>query len=228
MSPEYAFACKNTTILDIAIKYRFGNGDTFSRAFKRIVGCNPSTFKIQKSNYNFERVNILDKYYDVQDKTMLEKYPEIKVLKEIEPMKVAYFHAFGDKAEGTAMTKVWDFAKRNNLLGSGNNHRFFGFDNNSPTEHGYEFWMTVNDDVIRDEYIKIKTFEGGKFIVMNTPLSDIINAWKRLQSWCEDSKYRNVAKYCLEEHLIDNDQIQNQGFDEICNGLRLDLYLAIE
>ncbi|WP_055669616.1 helix-turn-helix transcriptional regulator [Desnuesiella massiliensis] len=93
---------KKSTILNIAIKYGFESGDAFSRAFRHIVGCNPSTFKKHNIKYSFERMSVLDKYYDVQDRDLLERYPDIKVLKKLEPMKVAYYRYYGKSPEYNA------------------------------------------------------------------------------------------------------------------------------
>ena len=69
----------NVCIINIAVKYDFNSGDAFSRAFKRITGFLPSEFREQNQIYTFERMNVMDKYFDVQDKKLLEKYPDIKV-----------------------------------------------------------------------------------------------------------------------------------------------------
>ncbi len=90
---------KNTCIIDIAVKFDFESGDSFSRAFKRITGYLPSEFRRQNKKYSFERINIMDKYFEVQEKELLDRYPDIKVLKKLEPVKVAYFNYFGRNPE---------------------------------------------------------------------------------------------------------------------------------
>lgn len=86
----------DTCLIDIAIKFDFESGDSFSRAFKRITGFLPSDYRKKKSLYKFERIDIMEKYFDIQDKELIENYPDIKVLKEMEPTRVAYFAIMGN------------------------------------------------------------------------------------------------------------------------------------
>ncbi len=51
----------DTCIIDIAIKFDFESGDSFSRAFKRVTGFLPSDYRKQKNLYNFERIDIMEK-----------------------------------------------------------------------------------------------------------------------------------------------------------------------
>jgi len=54
-------------IIDIAVKYGFYSRDSFTRAFKRVTGLLPSEYRRQHSRFIYEGVNILDKYYEIQD-----------------------------------------------------------------------------------------------------------------------------------------------------------------
>lgn len=119
-------------IIDIAIKYCFESGDAFSRAFRRITGFLPSEFKKKKKTYSFERMNIMDNYFEIQDKKLLEKYPDIKVLKKLEPMRVAYYCYYGKDPETNAFAVMKKWLNKTETSIDENNIRIFGYDNPSP------------------------------------------------------------------------------------------------
>jgi DNA gyrase inhibitor GyrI/AraC-like DNA-binding protein len=222
----------NTCIIDIAIKFDFDSGDAFSRAFKRITGFLPSEFRRQNKTYYFERVNIMDKYFNVQDKELLKKYPDIKVLKELDSMWVAYYCYYGKNPENHAFSVMHDWLNKNNLNINEQNLRIFGYNNPSPDspeqqEYGYEVCITINDDmIINDDKVKEKILTGGLYAVAGVKRSEdgdigneIFLAWKRFNSWLSDSKYTYGGHQWMEEHL---------GFDEDSNHTGgVDLYMPI-
>ena len=105
----------NISIMDIAVKYDFDSRDSFSRTFKRITRFLPSQYRQEGSVYTFERIDLMEKYYDIQDKELLEKYPDIKVLKTLEPMKVAYYNYYGKNPEGEAFSVINEWLKKSGL-----------------------------------------------------------------------------------------------------------------
>ncbi len=122
----------NDSILAIALKYGFESNEALTRAFKRVTGYPPSAFRRNNLNYSFERVNILNKYYDIQDGELLEKYPDIKVLKELKPFRVAYYCYYGLEPENGAFSVMSDWLKRSGLSFEKDKLRIFGFNNPSP------------------------------------------------------------------------------------------------
>lgn len=220
------------SILDIALKYGFESNEALTRAFKRITGNPPSAFRKYNLNYSFERVNILDKYYDIQDGELLEKYPDIKVLKELKPFRVAYYCYYGVEPEKGAFSVMSDWLKRSGLSFEKDKLRIFGFNNPSPTspeqeEYGYEVWVTIGDDiVVNDSLVKAKTFEGGLYAVCGVKNftggedgSGIYETWQRLTKWINESKYVAANHQWLEEHLHFNDEFEHTG--------GMDLYMPI-
>ncbi|MHB8064530.1 MAG: AraC family transcriptional regulator, partial [Ruminiclostridium sp.] len=222
----------NICLIDIAVKYDFDSGDTFSRAFKRITGVLPSEFRKSNKIFNFERISILEKYFESQDKKLLEKYPDIKVLKELEPIRVAYYSYFGKNPENNAFEVMKDWLNKSGLNINGQKHRIFGHDNPSPTseeqeEYGYEVCVTIGDDIIvNDSIIKEKVLEGGLYAVTGVKRgengdigNEIMMAWKRFRNWISNSKYVYGGHQWLEEHL---------GFDDDFNHVGgIDLYMPI-
>ncbi len=220
------------SILDIALKYGFESNEALTRAFKRITGNPPSAFRKNNLNYSFERVNILDKYYDIQDGELLEKYPDIKVLKELKPFRVAYYCYYGVEPEKGAFSVMSDWLKRSGLSFEKDKLRIFGFNNPSPTspeqaEYGYEVWVTIGEDiVVNDSLVKTKTFEGGLYAVCGVKNlaggedgSGIYDTWQRFTKWINESKYVAADHQWLEEHLHFNDEFEHTG--------GMDLYMPI-
>lgn len=219
-------------IIDIAVKYDFNSGDAFSRAFKRITGFLPSEFRGRNQIYSFERMNVMDKYFDVQDKKLLEKYPDIKVLKKLEPMRVAYYCYYGKHPEDNAFAVMRDWINKTGLNINEKKIRIWGFDNPSPSEgqdeYGYEVCITIDEDMdVNDDKIQTKFLNGGFYAVIGVKTDEngeigyeIMKAWKRFNNWLMDSKYIYGGHQWLEEHL---------GFDENLNNIGgVDLYMPID
>ena len=140
-------------IIDIAVKYDFDSRDSFSRAFKKITRFLPSEYRQQMSSaYQFERVNIMEKFYDKQqDGELLEKYPDIRVLKTLEPMKVAYYNYYGRNPEDGAFEVINEW-----LQDSGLNIEKDGVRRNKDTELGYEImkaWQRFGSWIIDSKYV---------------------------------------------------------------------------
>ncbi len=219
------------SILDIALKYGFESNEALTRAFKRVTRYPPSAFRKDNLIYSFERVNILDKYYDIQDGELLEKYPDIKVLKELKPFRVAYYCYYGIEPESGAFSVMSDWLKRSGLSFEKDKLRIFGFNNPSPacpdqTEYGYEVWVTIDDDiVVNDSLVKTKTFQGGLYAVCGVKNltggdgSEIHDTWQRFSRWINESKYVAADHQWLEEHVHFNDEFEHTG--------GMDLYMPI-
>jgi AraC family transcriptional regulator len=219
-------------IMDIAVKYDFDSQDSFSRAFKRITRFLPSEWRYQQTEFSFERMNVLDKYFEIQDSELIEKYPDIKVLKKLEPVKVAYYCYYGTNPENGAFKVVSEWLKNSGLDIEKDGLRIFGYNNPSPTsptqtEYGYEVCVTINDSIqVDDENVKTKILEGGLYAVTgikrdgNSDVGEeIMKAWQRFQNWLQDSKYAFGGHQWLEEHL---------GFDAEFNHVGgVDLYMPI-
>ena len=222
----------NLCLVDIAVKYDFNSRDSFSRAFKRITGFLPSEFRKLNNEYSFERMSIMEKYFETQDKKLLKKYPDIKILKEIKPVRVACYCYFGKNPESNAFSVMRDWVNKSGLNLNEGNHRIFGYDNPSPAsqeqdEYGYEVCVTIGDDItVNDSNVKEKVLEGGLYAVTGIKRdengdvgSEIMKAWKRFQDWLTDSKYVYGGHQWLEEHL---------GFDDDFNHIGgVDLYMPV-
>ncbi len=219
------------SIFDIAFDFCFESQEAFTRSFKQLTGLTPGAFRKSKAKYKFERVNVVEKYLDIQDAELLEKYPDIKVIKELKPVRVAYYRHIGKGPEGKAWKVLLEWIKKAGLDQENSKMRIYGFDNPPPppnfipgeTEYGYEFMVTIDEElVVDDEKVKTKVFSGGRYAVMSISNVDgygIMKGWERFRKWLSASKYLIGTHQWLEEHLSFG--------DENDESMKIDLYMPL-
>ena len=143
-------------------------------------------------------------------------------------MRVVSFYAFSSNPETQSWEKTVTWAKAHNCWQEAPTIRVFGFNNPDPTagspNYGYEYWLSVGDDVQSDNNTTIKEFSGGMYavlrcVVSSSPWEIIPASWGQLVKWLESSHYKLGNHQCLEEHLT--------RFDSNDQGFILDLYLPI-
>ncbi len=233
----------NCGVLETAIKYEFKSADGFSRSFKKQFGLLPSQVKehnLHNESLVQERINVMKDLFE--DDASLEKYPDIKVIKNLEPMKVACFCYFGKCPEGYAFETLKRWFQQQDISLKDSGYRLFGYNNPDPqegeTEYAYEYCITIPDDLYEKlenapENMRGKTYPkvyrkiltGGKYAVMSVRTEgkelgeQIMEAWPRLVKWLENSKYTWGANQYLEEHI---------GFSEEDDHIGgVDLYINI-
>ncbi|HKM35505.1 MAG TPA: effector binding domain-containing protein [Lachnospiraceae bacterium] len=217
-------------VIDVALKYSYESPDGFSRIFKRITGFTPSNYSKKIYNFKFERINVMEKYFEEEESEMLEKYPEIKIMNELGDMRVAYYCYYGKNPENGAFCVLQEWVLKNKLDIDNGGYRIFGY--NAPDsdpaadEYGYEVCVTIpNDFQFQDEKVRTKTLKGGLYAVVSIEPADdlgeeIMKGWKRFMEWMEHSKYVYGESQWLEEHL---------GFDEKLEHLGgVDLYMPVK
>lgn len=128
---------------------------------------------------------------------------EVRIV-EMEPMRVASAHGFGESPEDLAWKKLMAFAEAAGL--DTNEVRFFGFNNPNPSpgspNYGYEQWMTVGPEVEAEGEIVIKEIPARRYAVTRFKgLENIGRVWQELVLWFEDSPYKKPPHWCecLEE-----------------------------
>lgn len=215
------------TILDIAVEYGFSSHSAFAKTTKKLTGYTPAQFRGNNVDYQFGRINVMEKYIDVKEFIDNEKYPGVKVLKDLEPVKVAYYKYFGEKPEYNALKVMNNWFKHSTLSIEKNKVRLFGFDNPSPSfegqkEYGYEVWLTIDKDFeFEDSLVKTKIFDGGKYAVcgvkeldIETGGENIPKTWKKLRAWTKNSSFTFGKHQWLEEHhLLDENLLNVSGMD---------------
>lgn len=211
-------------LIDIAGRYAYESVDAFSRAFRNVTGILPSKYSGSSTKFIFERVDLMEKYFDNQDQTSAENYPDIKVLKELPPMRVACYRYFGTNPEAHAFEVMTAWIRKNNIRLDKGEHRIFGY--NSPDtnmdakEYGYEVCLTIPEEMkVEDNQIQVKYLEGGLYAVIGVERGEdlgqsIMKGWQRFNQWLKGSKYSYGNRQWLEEHLsFDNNGEHIGGSD---------------
>jgi effector-binding domain-containing protein len=127
-------------------------------------------------------------------------------LVKLPPMRVASVCAYSSTPERDAWEKLLNWARRKGVLIYPEGQRIFGFNNPDPfpgsPKYGYEFWITVGDDVQGDEDVEMKNIPAATYAVLHCySLQTIGEDWKKLVRWVEVSPYQIAAGQCLEEHV---------------------------
>jgi AraC-like DNA-binding protein/DNA gyrase inhibitor GyrI len=213
----------NESILQIAVKYGFKSHEAFTRAFKKKFGLNPGEIRSHSVHCFFERINLMDQHFEILEQELAEKYPKIKVLKQLAPFKVVSTCYVGKEPEYHAWKRLNQWLENNHLKSDLPRYRFFGFNNPSPTEpdqseYGYEVWVTLTDNMrVDDPDMMVKTFSGGLYAIRHVsgdPAVEMFPAWQELREWLADSPYELGNHQWLEEHLdFDEKMDLPAGFD---------------
>ena len=126
---------------------------------------------------------------------------------QLPPMRVASVHGFGSSPEIQAWNKLATWTKARGVEQT--RYRIFGFNNPDPSpgspNYGYEFWVTVGEDVAGDDVAEIKQVAGGLYAVLRCEVKGdfekIGQDWRQLVAWRENSRYHMGQHQWLEEHL---------------------------
>lgn len=158
--------------------------------------------------------------------------PELDVrIVTLEPLHVAAALGYGGSPEMLACQKLAAWARLHGLLEQPG-HRFFGFNNPSPSHgspnYGYEQWITVGSEAHSEGDIQVKDFPGGLYAVATCTGGgeSIPEVWQQLVIWLEHSPYRQGAHQWLEECLTP-ELLFSDTFQADERGFRFDLYLPI-
>lgn len=144
------------------------------------------------------------------------------MIKTLQPIRAAYFHAFSETPEDDAWKKAAAWAEPRGLLGK-TPTRVFGRNNPPPSagkkEYGYEFFVELEPGSEAEE-VRIEELSGGPCAVLGCEgVEQLPDAWRRLYDWVTASG-RKVADHGLEQCL-------NPG-EADANKLKFDLWLPIE
>ncbi|MDF2588464.1 MAG: MerR family transcriptional regulator [Anaerocolumna sp.] len=152
------------------------------------------------------------------------------------PATVAASHYFGDNPEDVSGKVLDDFIKSVNLHKMKPDLRVYGFNNSSPQmngqTYGYEFWVTIPDDMFVSEPMVKKQFEGGLYAAHCIKMGDF-HEWQLFYKWImnhEKYEYDSREPFgmngCLEEHL--NAYSYYQPSNEKAKFIQLDLLIPIK
>lgn len=102
----------------------------------------------------------------IEANKVLEEKMDIRII-HIPPSKVAAFKYVGENPEEKAKELIYAFIKESNLPTVKPDFRLYGFNSPSPQEgqreYGYEFWVTIPEDMEVKSPIEKKELTGGLY-----------------------------------------------------------------
>lgn len=126
------------------------------------------------------------------------------------PCTVAASHYFGENPEDHAQRLISTFIRENKLWTVKPDFRLFGFNNPSPQAnetYGYEYWVTIPEDLDVPAPLVKKQFAGGLYAAHCIKMGDF-QEWQLLFDWVNQSTaydYEPREPFgmggCFEEHL---------------------------
>lgn len=162
----------------------------------------------------------------MESSAMDASYGEIRI-ERLAPMRVAIYFLMGKDSEKEAAIFMNSWMKRNGIRNDWKTRIFFleiGGEQNDKLR-GYEYWVTVPDNITESEGVIIRDIGGDDYAVLRiyapscNDLERVVKGWKSLHDWVVNSKYKpasGIHRYWLEE-IIENG-------DDRC----LDIYYPIQ
>lgn len=154
------------------------------------------------------------------------------------PSAVASIHCIGGPAEWNSGNHLNEFIKKTNLPEVKPDFRHYGFNHPNGTkpdgsDHGYERWVTIPEDMTVPAPLEKKYFNGGLYAAHMIPMG-AFEEWGWLWKWVENSeKYEfnlgdpECMDGLMEEHLnyINIYMLSGEELDKI---MQLDLLIPIK
>ena len=149
------------------------------------------------------------------------------------PATVASSHYIGDEPENHAAAGLQKFVEQSGLLDKKPDIRVYGFNNPNPQgneEYGYEFWVTIPDDMEAGELEK-KQFAGGLYAAYSIKMGDF-HLWQPFFEWVQSSEEYDFEPReplsmggTMEEHLNAYNFYKKDGNKDY---MQLDLLIPIK
>ena len=232
-------AYSDESLVDIAYDTGFNTHESFTRAFFREFGINPSELRKQTSLYG----GIEDK--GLEPITLINEFYDRVVIKHIEETYAICNRTISDHPERDAWKPLEKWARTEQKLKKP--YRIFGLENPPPPKaermddegnryftpvpgvaYGYEFRLTVSKNVLPSKGLVRKIIPEGRYAVISAQSDDYTIEWKG-QAWakmmrvlktlCYRIKQYDTGPNMFEEHVLHFPQ------DDIT---RLDLYIELE
>lgn len=218
------------SVLETAVKYGFSSADAFARAFKVHTGLAPSAYARADKTFVYERVNIMEKYFPEQDAELQEKYPDIKLIKDVPGFYAAACQAVSLSPELDAFVGLKAWFDEQQIAEITPGYRVYGYDvpNTRKTDgsYGYEVVVSVPEDFpVKGEGIIRKYFAGGLYAIMETTVGEIVGAWQRFGKWLELSRYEMGRHPCLEEHDVESGFLHRNNVNP--ENIKISLYMPL-
>lgn len=150
------------------------------------------------------------------------------------PMTVASSHSEPCKEpERLAKEKLNEFVKNSDLLNIKPDFRLFGFNNPCDDEngiHGYEFWVTIPEDLEVTEPMAKKTFAGGMYAAHSIKMGDF-HEWGHFYEWVQNSDeydYENREPFGMGGTMEEELNVYTNYLESAKECSQLDLLIPIK
>ena len=191
---------------------------------------------IKEENSIMEDLNNLDKADEKLNK-LADK--DVRII-YLPPATVASSHYIGENPEWTAAAAMDKFVRESRLPEIKPDMRQYGFNHPNAVDetnyHGYEFWVTIPDDMEVPEPLTKKKFAGGLYAAHMIPIG-AFEEWEWLSDWANNNgKYESASLddngECmyglLEEHLNYRNNINKFKEDGHYDDIQLDLLYPVK
>lgn len=147
-----------------------------------------------------------------------QKMTDVRIV-HLPAAAVASARFVGDDPENRAGEMMADFVRKNRLGEKHPGLRLYGFNSPNPVDetgyHGYEFWVTIPEDMEVPAPLTKKNFPGGTYAAHMIQMGNF-HEWAWLDQWVrenEEYEYCGSGTYedmygSLEEHLNYHDRIR--------------------
>ncbi|XHH10439.1 MAG: GyrI-like domain-containing protein [Candidatus Bathyarchaeia archaeon] len=138
---------------------------------------------------------------------------ELKI-ERFKTMRTANVQSQAGNPEEDALGKILDYAATNGLT-TKTNARLFGrnfYPTRQPEPHGYEYYLTIEEDVKPSREIVIRNIPEGLYATLRVKgVAEIPAGWQALFSMVESAGYKQVGVLRRVYGWV------NAGFEEIVN-----------
>ncbi len=184
------------------------------------------------SKINFKEECSMDDLNKANDTLSILK--NVRII-HLPPCTVAASRYFGENPEDNAQKPLDEFIRSIELYKAKPDLRMFGFNNPSPIgneTYGYEFWVTIPDDLDVPLPLLKKRFAGGLYAAHCIKMGDF-HEWQLLSQWIKnnheyeyDMREPLGMQGSLEEHL--NAYSYFAGDETAAKFVQLDLLIPIK
>lgn len=191
------------------------------------------TLTVTKTNLKDEKtMENLDKASE-----KLSKINDVRII-YLPPTMVASIHCLGDQPERESGNLLHRFINDKRLVKIKPDFRHYGFNHSDSqksdgSDHGYERWVTIPDDLDVQEPFTKKKFDGGLYAAHMIPMG-AFEEWHTFYEWVnknDNYDFNFGVHECMdglmEEHL-NYVNIYNLSNEEIDKIMQLDLLIPIK
>jgi hypothetical protein len=151
------------------------------------------------------------------------------------PATVASIHMIGDRPEDRASAVLCQFVETTGIARVKPDFRYYGFTHLNGTnddDHGYEYWVTIPEDMDLHPPMTKKCFTGGLYAAHTIVFGDF-EKWHWLWEWVENNPQFEInlgdpecMDGSIEEHLNYFNQYNLKNFDK--DKFQMDLLIPIK